>query len=226
VLCVVHGPLVGPALFAEVIKAAGHELVEWEIASPDEPPSAPDAVLVLGGSQNVGEEESHPWLEHEYALLRGWVEAETPLLGICLGAQTLAHAFAAPVRRARPRQAGFREVELTAAGRSDPVVGVLPARFDALFANAYHFELPAGATELVVCPAGPQAYRLGRRAWALQFHPEAYLEQVLTWWGEEQGLPRPLDELAAELDAGIERWHALGRALCGAFLAVAAAPVA
>lgn len=222
VLTVVHGPLVAPELFGEVIEASGHELVEWQIEAGDGAPAAPDAVVVFGGHQNVGEESLYPWLEEEYALLRGWVASGTPLLGICLGAQTLAHAFGANVARAPQRLAGFYPVSLTAAGRDDPVLGVLPARFDALFANAYSFALPPEAVELAAGPGAPAGFRVGELAWALQFHPEARLDQVLGWLAADGESPRPLPEIEAELAAGIERWHELGRTLCEAFLARAA----
>lgn len=173
---------------------------------------------------NVGDEEAHPWLEHEYELERGWVEAGTPLLSICLGAQTLAHAFGASVGPAPQRQAGFRELSLSAEGRNDPLLGILPPRFEALFANGYRFELPARAVSLVECrTAGSQGFRLAESAWALQFHPEVHASQVLAWWREEPELPRPFAELAAELEAGIAEWQRHGRALCRAFLAYAAA---
>src|SRR5579872_5534799 len=93
VLAVIHGPLVRSELFGDVIEAAGHELVEWNLPTQGLPPDGFDAVFVFGGAMNVGEEDEHPWLEDEYELLRAWVAKETPLLGVCLGGQTLAHAF-------------------------------------------------------------------------------------------------------------------------------------
>src|SRR5665213_3869356 len=93
VLAVTHGPLVGPELFADVLAEDGHELREWEIAKSGAPPAdGYDAVLVFGGKQNVGEERDYPWLHHEYTAIKRWTEDGTPLLGVCLGAQTLAHA--------------------------------------------------------------------------------------------------------------------------------------
>ena len=222
VLALTHGADVQPELFGDVIRSQGHELVDWEIAERGAPDvNGYDAVIVLGGAMNVGEDDEHPWFADEYELLRGWLETGTPLLGICLGAQTLAHAAGAAVTRMPAAQIGFLEVELTEAGRSDPVLGILPERFPALFGNSYRFDLPAGGVELARRNGSSQAYRLGERAWAVQFHPESRRDQVLEWWREEPVLPKPLPELAEDLDAEIARWHERGRALCLAFLAQA-----
>jgi len=220
VLSLIHGPLVRAELFGDVIDERGHELVEWDIRTQGRPPEGFDAVIVFGGDMNVGEEDRHPWLHDEYELLRSWVTDDTPLLGVCLGGQTLAHAFGAPVSKLATQQAGFVPVALTAAGIADPVLGSLPAHFDALVGNGYGFAIPAGAELLATNPATPQAFRIGERAWGVQFHPEARRDQVLAWF-EEDKPPRSLAELAQEIDAGIELWHELGRALCSAFLDVA-----
>jgi GMP synthase (glutamine-hydrolysing) len=219
VLAVVHSPDAGPELFEEVVAEEGHELVLWDIRSHGPPPQDVAAVFVFGGDQNVGEEVQHPWLHEEYDALRRWVAAETPLLGVCLGAQTLAHAFGARVGRADAQLAGFYETTLTDAGAADPVLGVLPRRFEAFNANAYTFEIPPRATQLAEGPV-PQAFRLCERAWAVQFHPEIRRDHVLRWF-QEDSTSRPVDEIAAELDAKLPAWQELGRGLCRAFLASA-----
>ena len=221
VLALTHGPDVGPEAFADVIVAEGHELVEWDIRSHGVPASSEiDAVIVLGGDQNVGEELQHPWLHEEYAALRRWVDAGTPLLGICLGAQTLAHALGATVGPLGKPLAGFYHSELTAAGESDPVVGVLPRRFEAFNVNGYGFVIPVDAVELATGPT-PQAFRVNGRAWGVQFHPEVRHDQVLRWFEGDAALPRPLDELAGELDEKLAIWQEHGRHLCRAFLQAA-----
>jgi GMP synthase-like glutamine amidotransferase len=224
ILSVDHGPLVRSELFGDVIVAKGHELVEWEIGGAPQPAGPFDAWVVLGGHQNVGEEAEYPWLREEYALLRDLVETETPLFAICLGAQTLAHAFGGGVRKLPEQQAGFADVWLTEEGARDPVLGVLPRRFDALVGNGYAFELPEAAVELAASEVQPQAFRLGERAWAVQFHPEARKSNVTQWFEVDERvgtLPRPLVELEQELEAKIGTWHELGRSLCLAFLAAA-----
>jgi GMP synthase (glutamine-hydrolysing) len=220
-LVVTHGPSVGPELFADVAVAEGHELIAWPIEQRGAPPrSGYDAVLVFGGDQNVGEEVEHPWLHAEYDALRGWVDDGTPLFAVCLGAQTLAHALGGSVTRIEPTQlAGFYETALTDAGIADPVLGVLPATFEALNANGYEFTVPPGGTLLASAPFA-QAFRTGDRAWAVQFHPEVRRDQFLGWLVEDEAtLPRPLDELTRELENKLPAWQDHGRALCRAFLA-------
>jgi GMP synthase-like glutamine amidotransferase len=219
VLAVTHGPAVGPELFADVVAAEGHDLVEWPIEQRGAPPlDGFDAVLVFGGDQNVGEELEHPWLHEEYDALRAWVRNGTPLFAVCLGAQTLAHALGGSVTRIEQAPlAGFYETELTDDGTTDPVLGVLPPRFEALNANAYEFSFPPGAIPLATAPFA-QAFRAGERAWAVQFHPEVRRDQFLGWLAEEPALPCPLVELERELDAKLPVWQEHGRALCKAFL--------
>jgi GMP synthase-like glutamine amidotransferase len=217
VLAVIHSHDAGPELFAEVLAEDGHELVLWDIRTQGPPPLDVDAVMVFGGDQNVGEEVEHPWLHEEYDALAGWVDGGTPLLGVCLGAQTLARALGAEVRKSETPLAGFYATTLTEAGAADPVLGALPRRFDALNANAYEFAWPARAVALADGPV-PQAFRAGERAWAVQFHPEVRRDQVLGWFREEPAPPRPLDELEAELDEKLPAWQELGRRLARAFL--------
>jgi GMP synthase-like glutamine amidotransferase len=219
VLAVIHSHEAGPELFTEVLAEDGHELVVWDIRTQGPPPPDFDAVMVFGGDQNVGEEVEHPWLHEEYDALRRWVDGGTPLLGVCLGAQTLAHALGATVQPGRETLAGFYETTLTDAGAADPVVGVLPRRFDAFNANAYTFDAPPGATPLAEGPV-LQAFRIGEKAWALQFHPEIRREHVLTWF-EDDTTPRTPEEISAQLDEKLDEWQELGRRLCRAFLSQA-----
>lgn len=222
VLAVTHGPDVRPEVFADVIAEDGHALVEWDIRLRGAPASSDfDAVLVLGGEQNVGEELTHPWLHEEYDALRRWVSEGTPLLAICLGAQTLAHALGGAVQPIGAPLAGFYVSELTDEGARDPVLGVLPRRFEAFNANGYRFALPADAVELATGPM-PQAFRVNGDAWGVQFHPEIRRDQVLKWFAGHPALTRPLDEIADELDEKLGAWQEHGRALCRAFLSAAA----
>ena len=68
-------------------------------------------------------------------------------------------------------------VELTEAAAEDPVFGALPARFDAFEWHYYTYDVPSGP-RMVSGPRCNQAFRLGERAWGIQFHAEVTLETV------------------------------------------------
>jgi GMP synthase (glutamine-hydrolysing) len=224
ILSIVHGGNVREGIFADPVRERGHELVEWRPVSGAPSPRPPEkygAVLVFGGAMHADQEDRHPWLREEDALMRRLVEARTPVLGICLGAQLLAKAAGARVRPMTVPEIGWFPAELTTAGAGDPVLGRLPRTFDAFQWHWYGFEVPGEAEELARSEVCSQAFRLGDSAWAVQFHPEVTLPQV-EGWIDDPGDPCPDPEgLRAETRARIAEWNDLGRTLCSAFLETA-----
>lgn len=220
VLAVVHSEN-GPAgTFAEVVRERGFSLETWLPYERPAPPAvgAHDAVMVFGGGMHVDQEERHPWLVGEVEYLRAALDREAPVLGVCLGAQLVARAAGAAVGPAAKPEIGWCDVERTG---DDPVLGVLPARFPAFQWHSYAFAVPAGGRELARSPACPQAFRFGKAAWGVQFHPEVTREIVASW-AEESPEETP-DGLLEETDERIGEWIRLGRSLCVAFLDAASA---
>ena len=147
------------------------------------------------------------------------VARRVPLFGVCLGGQLLAKAAGAHVGPSPEREAGFVPVTLTDEAAGDPIFGTLPRAFDVFEVHEYAFHVPEGAVELARSSVCSQAFRLGDRAWAVQFHPEIRLEQIAEWvrLGE-----RPNGEaILAELRERIDEWQDFGAKLCRAFLAAA-----
>ena len=224
VLSVTHGPSVPGGVFEEVVEASGHELDRWVVPSSRMPdgPRDYDAVMAFGGSMHPDEDERFTWLAHEEEFLRGVLAEQIPAVGVCLGAQMLARAAGARVLRAQAAEVGWHEVELTAEGRADPLLGVLPSRFQALQWHHYTFEIPAGGVELARSDVCVQAFRRGP-AWGLQFHAEATSSMVRAWVSEDPGdLPISSDRFLEETDVRIAGWNDHGRRLCAAFLDLAA----
>jgi GMP synthase-like glutamine amidotransferase len=206
ILSIVHGGDVREGVFADPLGEGGHELVEWRPAHTPTPPRAPEeygAVLVFGGSMHADQEEQHPWLRDENELIRRLLDSETPVLGVCLGAQLVAKAAGARVAPVREPEIGWFPLELTDAAQDDPVLGGLPRAFPSFQWHYYGFEVPDGAVELARNAACSQAFRLGDHAWAVQFHPEVTLEQIERWI-DDPGDPCPDPEgLRAETRARI-----------------------
>jgi GMP synthase (glutamine-hydrolysing) len=107
-------------------------------------------------------------------LLDTVVRADFPFLGACYGVGALGSHQGGVVDRRYPEPVGTVRVTLTEPGRSDPVLGDLPAEFDAFTGHKEAIgELPGHAVLLASsadCPV--QAFRVGSNVYATQFHPE------------------------------------------------------
>jgi GMP synthase (glutamine-hydrolysing) len=220
ILSMIHGPLARAELFADVILAEGHELEEWSLIDADGPPrpiERYDAVICLGGHMNVDQEQRHPWLRQEDEVIRGLVARGVPYFGICLGGQLLAKAAGARVGPSPEPERGFTRMALSETAADDPVFGELPGELDVFNLHGYAFEVPAGAVELARSRVCSQAFRVGDRAWGVQFHPEVRLEQVEAWFAQEETEP-DRERVLGELAARIEEWQRVGRMLCMSFL--------
>ena len=164
VLGVIHGDDCRSGVFGEVALERGHALDEWSLAWGTPLPRPLDsygAVMVFGGAMHADQDEHHPWLREETLFLQRLLDLGLPSLGVCLGAQLLAGAAHAPVMPASEPEIGWFPVELTGEAADDPVLGGLPARFEAFQWHSYTYGLPAGAVELARSPVCTQAFRLG-----------------------------------------------------------------
>jgi GMP synthase-like glutamine amidotransferase len=106
VLALTHGPTVRSGVFGEAVADAGGRLTEWSVPAGGAAPRDADAILVFGGGMHPDQEESHPWLAGELRFLADALERETPVLGVCLGAQLLARAAGARVQPAPEPEIG------------------------------------------------------------------------------------------------------------------------
>jgi GMP synthase (glutamine-hydrolysing) len=107
-------------------------------------------------------------------LLDHVVDADFPFLGACYGVGSLGCHQGATVDRAFGEPVGAVLVTLTDEGRRDPVFGALPATFEAFVGHKEAVRtLPDHAVRLAGSPLCPvQAFRVGQRVYATQFHPE------------------------------------------------------
>ena len=185
VLVLQHIACEPPGVFEDVLAERAHELVRVELDEGEPLPAGTwEAIVAMGGPMSVNDEGEHPWLAGEKAAIASHVRAGRPFWGSCLGAQLLASALGARVYAGPAPEVGVLAVELTAAGLDDPVLGVLPAAVDTLQWHGDTFDLPEGAVLLASSPAYPhQAFRVGRAAYAVQFHVEVTEAMGEEWAG-------------------------------------------
>lgn len=192
----------------EWLTEAGLQLTVRRPHAGDELPDTLDgylALIVLGGDQSAypGPDGAPgaPWFPALEGLLRKAVRHRVPTLGVCLGAQLLATAHGGLVERSTagpeigPALVGRRD-----AADTDPLFKYVPLLPDVV---QWHIdeitELPLGAVLLAASTRYPhQAFRLGDRAWGLQFHIECDADMIADWARVDDGA---LAELGYHPDA-------------------------
>lgn len=218
VLVITHPGGGTSGVFAQAARAGGPALEEWSPAGGGAPPRGLHeyaALVVLGGDQNVCERDRHPYLEEELDVIAHWLDGGRPLLGVCLGAQLLAHAAGGEVVRADTPELGWYDVTLTDEGDGDPVLGFGPQPLRAFQWHGYVARPPRGAALLAHSAACLQAFRVGS-AWGVQYHPEVTREIVDGWIeetrasGDDERDPRAA---FGDLSAELAPWMAYGREL-------------
>ncbi len=152
---------------------------------PDELPLAQSAgLVVLGGPMNVDEVDRYPFLARDVDWIQAALELQTPMLGICLGAQLLAKALGSRVYPNREKEIGWHPIELTPQAADDPLFAASGERM-VFHWHGDTFDLPAGAVHLASSTrCVHQAFRFGARAWGLQFHIEMTAGMVDDWFDE------------------------------------------
>lgn len=209
-LVVEHQDDAGLGLFRSSLEANGLELDRvgpMRDAPVPETLEGYDALIVLGGSMGPTDDNEAPWLPATRALLVAGVEQRIPTLGICLGAQLMATALGGHVRNIpEGPEIGLCAVEFSANAAGDPLFGEL-SESDVPVVQWHWLEadrLPEGA-ELLASSAAcqNQAFRVGPRAWGVQFHPEALSSTASDWAADDPQSLVDLDLVAEEVVAEV-----------------------
>lgn len=135
--------------------------------------------IILGGGQNVTELDQFPYLFDELKWISTCIRNEVPLLGICLGAQLIAHALGATVTSREPAECeyGFYPVYPT-----EYAGDWLPETHHFMQAHYQEFKLPQDAVPLAYSERySQQAFRYGSCTYGVQFHPEVNKSIFLDW---------------------------------------------
>ncbi len=181
-----HLAIEHPGVFLDFFREDGSR---WTTVELDEGETLPDLdpfdlMVVMGGPQDVWQEDEYPWFREEKAAIRNFVlDMQRPYLGICLGHQLLAEATGGRVGLAKTPEVGVLTVSATEAGRRDTLLKALPDPMTVLqWHGAEVTELPPNAEVLAesdVCRV--QALRVGRHAYGFQCHVEITAETVGQW---------------------------------------------
>jgi GMP synthase-like glutamine amidotransferase len=228
ILFIENDPIAHACSFVPWLDEMGvsHRVIRAHAGEPLPPPDSPHPLIVLGGVMGVHDAPSYPFLVDELRLLRAAANGGAPLLGICLGGQLLAAALDGAVHPQSRSERGSIALTLTPEGAGDPLFAGIPHEFRALELHNDSFDLPPGAVHLAKSGACPfQAFRYGRWAYGLQFHPEVDVATFHRWL---ELAPLRQDERAALLEQAhdyYENWEQFHRQLLRNFLYLAGVPV-
>ncbi len=167
-------------VFGDVFREQGISFEYWDCDQPRDEQAwmKADLAIVLGGPIGVGDSERYPLVGQELALVQKRLEAHRPLLGICLGAQYMAHAMGARVYPGPRKEIGWGTVRLCQQGGLLAPIESAPV----LHWHGDTFDLPEGATLLASSELTPhQAFSLESGQLALQFHVEADARKMEPW---------------------------------------------
>ncbi|MEM9530611.1 MAG: gamma-glutamyl-gamma-aminobutyrate hydrolase family protein [Pseudomonadota bacterium] len=141
-----------------------------------------DGLIVLGGPMMVDQRGEIPHLNTEIRALRTAIDAGQPILGICLGAQLLAHTLGGQVGQLAAAEIGWYPLAPTAAAATDPVLTYLATPAPVFQWHRQGFRCPPGAVRLATSPGGgDQAFRYGDHAYGFQFHLEMDRRLIERW---------------------------------------------
>lgn len=177
----------------------------------DEPDDSVLGSVIYGGRFEAYETVKYPFLKDEARWIEACVKRNVPLLGICQGAQQVAHVLGAPVGPppGGEHEFGYYPLYPTEAGRD-----ILPGPIHVTQSHFHTFGIPAGAQRLASSDLFEnQAFRYGDNIYAFQFHAEVTAEgfrraqRTSAMYGKPGAQTRDEQDRLMQLhDAAQENW--------------------
>jgi GMP synthase-like glutamine amidotransferase len=185
--CLQHVAFETPATIAEWAELAGHTMsYTYLFESKFSLPLLTDfdALLVMGGSMNIDEEEKFPWLKQEKTFIKHSIDAGKKIIGICLGAQLVATVLGSKVYKGKEKEIGFFPVAFSIDAQNNRLFEHFEQDYYLFHWHGDTFDLPEGAVVMASTTACKhQAYLINGTILGLQFHlemNEGSVEQMLS----------------------------------------------
>ena len=170
-----HVPFEGPARIGEWFVDRGQSLEITHLymgeVLPD--PGTFDFLVIMGGPMGVEDVDDYPWLAAETQFIRDCITNDKYIIGVCLGAQLIAKACGAKVRKNSSREIGWYPVSFDRRSIPRFLADVFPGSLEVFHWHGDTFDIPQGAVLFASSEACTnQAFVINDRVVALQFHIE------------------------------------------------------
>jgi len=147
--------------------------INWDDLSLD------DNFIILGGHMGAYDDQKFTYLQEEKQWLKYAINANSKILGICLGSQLIADAMGGSAFLSNNIEFGFKNLEFL-------IDDSLFEDFKNTKVFSWHrdtFNIPPEAT-LIAKTEYPQIFSI-KNSLALQFHPEIKLDLFENWYDSD-----------------------------------------
>src|SRR4029079_6867545 len=182
---------------------AGARVHVWDAIEGEPAPSLNDVsgVILFGSSYNIEHAGEQPFIDRLRAMKLDALDHGTPFLGICFGARVLAGSLGAKTRKALVREIGYVPLRPLPSATDDQLLSHYADGDPVFQSHMDTFDLPTEAEQLATGDEVPaQAYRIGDRTWATQFHLEIDRAEIDLW----------IDDIGPALETD---WHTTSASL-------------
>ncbi|NOX20670.1 MAG: hypothetical protein GXO99_05335 [Nitrospirae bacterium] len=211
VLIIKNIPIEGPGTIEDFLKNNQIEYVIRDFSKGELVRSSAEFthLIVMGGPMAVYEMDRYSYLKDEAKLIEDFIKKEKAVLGICLGAQMLAHVLGARVYAGDTKEIGWYEVDLTEEGLKDSAIKELEIgntkKAEVFQWHGDTFVLPDGAVRVASSEAySNQAFRYGK-SYALQFHIEVTPEIINEWFKDDKNREQMVSHTKKIFDEYLKR---------------------
>ena len=173
---------------------------------------------MYGGPQSPLAYTEYPYLKDERDLITAASAADKYVIGFCLGAQLISEALGAKTEKSPNKEVGMFPIELTAAGKTDPIFKNFPTTFKILH---WHNDMPGipASAELLAYSAGcpRQILRVSDKVYALQCHFEPTQENVAVMCAEDAEMLAPSEYTQTPAEMLAEDYTLMNEMACQFF---------
>ncbi|HAI10315.1 MAG TPA: GMP synthase [Phycisphaerales bacterium] len=210
------------AVLGQFLQQRGHKLVTVPLHHPDSHvPEDLDGItglVVMGGSMNVDEQASYPWMKPEMDMIKAAYDKGLPMVGVCLGAQLIAASLGGEVAKMESPEIGWQNVKLAFPGTTDAVLA--GQAWDSMQFHLHGKEVtklpPDGVPLAGSAACKNQAFRVGMTCYCFQYHFE-WNQSQLAYYAKSHFATSnggDSDAIIAQCDEHYHNYRRRGDRLC------------